>query len=197
MEPVHEENLYEFWDRDVVRHVFRVASAMDSMVIGEPQILGQLKDAYRTSVEANACGPVLSRLFQRAFSTAKRVKNETRIAERPVSDAKVAVDLAKQIFERLDGKRALLVGAGEMIEASIVSLRREGLVSLAVANRTVAHAEELAGDSARRRTASMKVRLRCSSMPTSFSRASPAAPRSSRGSVSRKRCASGGTGRSS
>jgi glutamyl-tRNA reductase len=141
---VEPEQLYEYWDRDVVRHVFRVASAMDSMVVGEPQILGQLKDAYRGAVEASTCGPVLSRLFQRGFSTAKRVKNETRIAERPVSVAKVAVDLTRQIFENLEDKRALLVGAGEMIEAAMVSLRREGLTRLRVANRTVAHAEELA-----------------------------------------------------
>jgi glutamyl-tRNA reductase len=138
------EHLYEYWDRDVVRHVFRVASSMDSMVIGEPQILGQLKDAYRDAVEASSCGPVLSRLFQRAFSTAKRVKNETRIAERPVSLAKVASDLTRQIFERLDDKSALLIGAGEMIEAALVSLRREGLTRLRVANRSVARAEELA-----------------------------------------------------
>ena len=138
------EHLYEYRDREVVRHVFRVASAMDSMVIGEPQILGQMKDAYRDAVEASTCGPVLSRLFQRAFATAKRVKNETRIAERPVSVAKVASDLTRQIFERLDDKSALLIGAGEMIEAAMVALRREGLERLYVANRTVAHAEELA-----------------------------------------------------
>jgi len=138
------ENLYVYWDREVVRHVFRVASSMDSMVVGEPQILGQMKDAYRDAVEAATCGPVLSRLFHRAFSTAKRVKNETRIAERPVSVAKMAVDLTRQIFERLDDKSALLIGAGEMIEAAIVALRREGLTQLRVANRTVAHAEDLA-----------------------------------------------------
>lgn len=140
----HPEHLYEYWDREVVRHVFRVASAMDSMVVGEPQILGQLKDAYRDAVESGTCGPVLSRLFQHGFQAAKRVKNETRIAERPVSVAKVAVDLTRQIFERLDDKSALLIGAGEMIEAAMFSLRREGLTRLRVANRTVAHAEELA-----------------------------------------------------
>jgi glutamyl-tRNA reductase len=138
------EHLYELWDRDVVRHVFRVASSMDSMVVGEPQILGQLKDAYRDSVAAGSCGPVLSRLFQRAFATAKRVKNETRIAERPVSVAKVAVDLTRQIFESLADKHALLIGAGEMIEAAMIALQREGLGRLQVANRTVAHAQELA-----------------------------------------------------
>ena len=137
------EYLYQYWDREVVRHVFRVASAMDSMVVGEPQILGQLKDAYRDAVEAGTCGPVLSRLFQCSFKAAKRVKNETGIAERPVSVAKVAVDLTRQIFEQLDDKSALLIGAGEMVEAAMFSLRREGLRQLRVANRTVAHAEEL------------------------------------------------------
>ena len=138
------EHLYQYRDREVIRHVFRVASAMDSMVVGEPQILGQLKDAYRDAVEAGTCGPVLSRLFQHGFKVAKRVKTETRISERPVSVAKVAVDLTRQIFERLDDKSALLIGAGEMIEAAMFSLRREGLSRLRVANRTVAHAEELA-----------------------------------------------------
>ncbi len=143
-QPLDPEHLYEYWNRDVVRHVFRVASAMDSMVVGEPQILGQLKDAYRDAVEAGSCGPVLSRLFQRAFNTAKRVKSETRIAERPVSVAKVAVELAGQIFESLDDKQALLIGAGDMIEAATFSLQREGLGRMRIANRTVEHAAELA-----------------------------------------------------
>lgn len=130
--------------RRAVEHVFRVASAIDSMVVGEPQILGQVKDAYREAAEVGACGPVLSRLFQRAFATAKRVKNETGIAQRPVSVARVAVELAEQIFERLDDKTALLVGAGEMIEAALVALRDRGLGESRVANRTAAHAEALA-----------------------------------------------------
>jgi glutamyl-tRNA reductase len=124
--------------------VFRVASSLDSMVVGEPQILGQMKDAYRLAVESRVCGPVLSRLFQRAFATAKRVKNETRIAQRPVSVARVAVDLARQIFEDLGDKSALLVGAGEMIELSLMALQREGLDRIRVANRTLANAQELA-----------------------------------------------------
>ena len=82
-----------------MRHVLRVASSLDSMVVGEPQILGQAKDAYRAAVECGAAGPILGRLFQHAFATAKRVRSETRIAERPVSVARVAVDLAAQIFE--------------------------------------------------------------------------------------------------
>jgi glutamyl-tRNA reductase len=130
--------------RDAVEHVFRVASAIDSMVVGEPQILGQVKDAYRDATEVDACGPVLSRLYQRAFATAKRVKNETGIAERPISVARVAVDLAKQIFENLESKSALLLGAGDMIEASLVALDDHGLGVRRIVNRTAAHAESLA-----------------------------------------------------
>jgi glutamyl-tRNA reductase len=103
-----------------------------------------VKDAYRAAVECGACGPILSRLYQRAFSTAKRVRNETRIAERPVSVAHVAVDLAKQIFESLNEKSALLIGAGEMIELALEILRGEGLATIRVANRTPARAENLA-----------------------------------------------------
>ncbi len=139
-----EDVCYEYWEGDAVGHVFRVASSLDSMVVGEPQILGQMKDAYRLAVETRVCGPVLSRLFQRAFATAKRVKNETRIAQRPVSVARVAVDLARQIFEDLEDKSALLIGAGEMIELALMALQREGLNTVRVANRTLARAEELA-----------------------------------------------------
>jgi glutamyl-tRNA reductase len=130
--------------REAVEHLFRVASAIDSMVVGEPQILGQVKDAYRDATEVGACGPVLSRLFQRSFATAKRVKNETGISERPVSVARVAVDLAKQIFESLESKSALLIGAGEMIEAALVALDDHGLGARRIANRTAAHAQSLA-----------------------------------------------------
>jgi glutamyl-tRNA reductase len=130
--------------REAVEHVFRVASSIDSMVVGEPQILGQVKDAYRDATEAGACGAVLSRLYQRAFATAKRVKNETGIAQRPVSVARIAVDLARQIFERLDDKTALMIGAGDMIEAALAALGDHGLGTRRVANRTAAHAESLA-----------------------------------------------------
>ena len=136
--------LYQLHDGPAVRHTFRVASSIDSLVIGEPQILGQLKDAWRAAVECGACGVILGRLMSRAFATAKRVRRETRIAERPVSVARVAVDLARQVFERFDDKRALLVGAGEMIELALEALRSEGLRGVRVANRTRARAEELA-----------------------------------------------------
>jgi glutamyl-tRNA reductase len=137
--------LYEYRGPVAMQHVFRVTSSIDSLVVGEPQILGQMKEAYRQAVEAGTCGPILSRLFQRAFATAKRVRNETGIAERPVSMARVAVSLARQIFEDLSGKSALLVGAGEMIELALEALRAEGLASACVANRSVERAQELAG----------------------------------------------------
>jgi glutamyl-tRNA reductase len=136
--------LYEYQNGEAMRHVFRVASSLDSMVVGEPQILGQTKDAYRAAVECGAAGPILGRLFQHAFATAKRVRSETRIAERPVSVARVAVDLAGQIFEGFSEKRALLVGAGEMIELALRALRDAGLEAISVANRTVDRASRLA-----------------------------------------------------
>ncbi len=139
-----DEALYEYVDRGAVRHVFRVACSVDSMVVGEPQILGQVKDAYRAAVEGGACGPILGRLYQRAFATAKRVRNETRIAERPVSVARVAVELATQIFETLHDKSALLIGAGEMTELALETLRARGLSAVRVANRTRARAADLA-----------------------------------------------------
>jgi glutamyl-tRNA reductase len=139
-----ETYLYEYAGTDALRHVLRVASSLDSMVVGEPQILGQTKDAYRAAVECGACGPILGRLFQLAFATAKRVRTETQVAARPVSVARVAVDLAEQIFEDLAGKKALLVGAGEMTEAALAALRERGLVSVAIANRTPERAAPLA-----------------------------------------------------
>ncbi|MDJ0788722.1 MAG: glutamyl-tRNA reductase [Myxococcota bacterium] len=140
-----EEALYTHEDRAAVRHAFRVASSVDSLVVGEPQILGQVKDAYRGAVECGACGPVLGRLYQRAFATAKRVRNETRIAERPVSVARVGVDLATQIFESLEDKSALLIGAGDMTELALEALHSQGLARIRVANRTRERAVALAG----------------------------------------------------
>jgi glutamyl-tRNA reductase len=136
--------LYEFVGSEAVRHVFRVASSIDSMVVGEPQILGQVKDAYRAAVEGGACGSILTRLYQHAFGAAKRVRSETRIAERPVSVARVAAELAAEIFESLADKSALLVGAGEMVELALESMREAGLAKVRIANRTRARAEALA-----------------------------------------------------
>ena len=143
-EQVLEESLYEHRDGDAMRHVLRVTAALDSMVVGEPQILGQTKDAYREAVECGASGPILDRLFQRAFATAKRVRNDTRIAERPVSVARVAVGLAKRIFEDFADKCALLIGAGEMVEIALGAMRESGLETIAVANRTAERAAQLA-----------------------------------------------------
>ena len=139
-----DECLYELRDGEAMRHLLRVASALDSMVMGEPQILGQTKEAYRVATECGASGPILDRLFQRAFSTAKRVRNETRLAERPTSVARVAARLAGQIFEDFSEKQALMVGAGEMIELALVALKDRGLGRLAVANRSAERASALA-----------------------------------------------------
>jgi glutamyl-tRNA reductase len=139
-----DDHLYEYTDGDAMRHVLRVASSLDSMVVGEPQILGQTKDAYRVAFECGASGPLLGRLFQNAFATAKRVRAETRIAEGSVSVARVAVELARQIFEDLSEKQALLIGAGEMIEMALDSLRGDGLEAIRVVNRTPERAAELA-----------------------------------------------------
>jgi glutamyl-tRNA reductase len=139
-----EDALYEFEGAEAARHLFRVASSVDSMVVGEPQILGQVKDAWRAAVECGACGSILSRLHERAFACAKRVRNETLIAERPVSVARVAAELAGEIFESLEGKTALLVGAGEMIELALEAMRSAGLGRVRIANRTPARAAALA-----------------------------------------------------
>ncbi len=139
-----DAHFYEHRDGEAMRHVLRVASALDSMVVGEPQILGQIKQAYRNAVECGASGPILDRLFQRAFATAKRVRSETGIASRPVSVARVAANLAAQIFEDLTDKRALMVGAGEMIELALSALCDAGLQDVSVANRTAERAAALA-----------------------------------------------------
>ncbi len=143
-DPALEGSLYDYADAAAVRHLFRVAASIDSMVVGEPQILGQVKDAWRESLACGACGPLLSRLFQHAFSAAKRVRSETRIAERPISVAKVAAELALEVFEDLEEKAALLLGAGEMIELALERLRDAGLGRVRVVNRTPARAEALA-----------------------------------------------------
>ncbi|MBW2713413.1 MAG: glutamyl-tRNA reductase, partial [Deltaproteobacteria bacterium] len=137
---------YEYRGREMVRHLFRVSSSLDSLVVGEPQILGQVKDAFRVAQSAGSTGQVLNRLFERGFLTAKRVRRETTIAEGAVSVARVAVTLGQQIFESFEGKTALLIGAGEMIEAAAKALVAEGLTSMQIANRTLSRAEHLAAE---------------------------------------------------
>jgi len=135
--------LYQERGIDVVRHIFRVASSLDSLVVGEPQILGQVKEAFDTASEAGTIGTLLNRCFSQAFSTAKRVRNETGIAEGTVSVSSVACGLAQKIFGNLEGRRTLLLGAGEMGEAAARSLRQTG-TNLHVVNRSDERAEALA-----------------------------------------------------
>ncbi len=140
-----EDHVYTFHGPDAVRHLFRVAASLDSMVVGEPQILGQLKGYYNTAQEAGTVGTILHRLFHRAFSVAKRVRTETGIASRAVSVSSVAVDLAKRIFDRFDDKTVMLIGAGKMGDLMARQLQRNGVRSMMVTNRTFERAVELAG----------------------------------------------------
>ena len=134
---------YQHRNQEAVRHIMRVACGLDSMVLGEPQILGQLKNAYATAQAAGTAGPELNRLFQHSFTTAKQVRTETAINQQPVSIAYAATQLAKQIFADLSQNTALLIGAGETIELVTRHLRQQGLKNIIVANRTKARAQQL------------------------------------------------------
>jgi glutamyl-tRNA reductase len=135
--------LYERVEHEAVRHIFRVAASLDSMVLGEPQILGQVKDAYDAAVAAGTLGSFLGRCVHRAFTVAKRVRTETAIGAGSVSISSVAVDLAKKIFGDLNGHTVLLLGAGEMAEAAARSLGK-GAGSVRVCNRSFDRAAQLA-----------------------------------------------------
>ncbi len=137
-------HLYVRAGAEAVRHVFRVASSLDSMVVGEPQILGQVKDAYEAAATHQATGLVLNRFMHKAFSAAKRVRTETRIAQSAVSISFAAVELARKIFGTLEGKEVLVVGAGEMCELAATHLMENGVRAVHVTNRTLARAEALA-----------------------------------------------------
>jgi glutamyl-tRNA reductase len=137
--------LYTLEHMDAVTHVFNVASSLDSMVVGEPQILGQIKDAYTLATREKTSGVILNRLMHRAFHVAKRVRTETGICEAAVSISYAAVELARKIFHTLEGKKVLLVGAGEMAELAARHLLTHGVSSLKVANRTFERAVEVAG----------------------------------------------------
>jgi len=136
--------LYALEDMEAVRHIFNVASSLDSMVVGEPQILGQIKDAYTLATREKTSGVILNRLMHRAFHVAKRVRSETEICGAAVSISYAAVELARKIFHVLDGKKVLLVGAGEMAELAARHLLTHGVNSLLVANRTFQRAVEVA-----------------------------------------------------
>ena len=136
--------IYAYLDSDAVQHILRVASGLDSLVLGEPQILGQIKEAYMTANEAGAMGAQLNRLFQHTFAVAKQVRTDTAIGASPVSVAFAAVSLAKQIFTDLSRHTVMLIGAGETIELVARHLRENQVQRMIVANRTVERANELA-----------------------------------------------------
>ena len=135
---------YEYWDSQAVRHMTRVAVGLDSLVLGEPQILGQIKTAWSVAKEARTLGPHLSRWFQHVFSVAKQVRTETSIGANPVSVAFAAVSLAKRIFTNLESSTALLIGAGETIELVAKHLVEGGVRHVIVANRTLERAQRIA-----------------------------------------------------
>jgi glutamyl-tRNA reductase len=137
------EHLYEHSGAAVARHAFRVASSLDSLVVGEPQILGQVKDAFSTANEAGTVGALLGRCVSRAFAVAKRVRSETGIAAGAVSVSSIACDLAKSIFGELTGRRVVLVGAGEMSEGAAKALAQQGTL-LTVVNRNQERARAVA-----------------------------------------------------
>jgi glutamyl-tRNA reductase len=139
-----DAHLYEFREKEAVRHLFRVASSLDSMVVGEAQILGQVKEAYATARVVGAVRGQLDQLFSRAFAVAKRVRTETAVGSSSVSIASVAVELAKKIFGTLEGKTVFIVGAGKMSELAARHLMAHGCASIFVSNRTYDRAIGLA-----------------------------------------------------
>lgn len=141
-----DPHLYQYVGEEGLKHLFRVSSSLDSMVLGEPQILGQVKDAYREACEANVTGAQLDRIFQRAFSVAKRVRTETGIAENAVSMSFAAVELGREIFHSLEGKEVLLLGAGKMATLAAKHLLQYGVSHVRVASRTIATAQKLADE---------------------------------------------------
>jgi len=141
-----DQHLYRHTNEDAVRHLFRVASSLDSMVIGEPQVLGQVRHAYSLAVEAGTAGRVLNRLVHHTFRVAKRVRNETGIAANAVSISYMAVELGKKIFDSLKGGTVMLIGAGEMAELSARHLVNAGVSRVVIANRTEEAARHIANE---------------------------------------------------
>ena len=136
--------IYLHQGESAIQHLYRVGASLDSMIVGEPQILGQLKQAYRDASEQNCTGLILNRLMHKAFSVAKRIRTETEIGSSAVSISYAAVELAKKIFGNLNHKRAMLVGAGEMAELAAQHLINQGIAEVVVANRTFERAVNLA-----------------------------------------------------
>lgn len=139
-----EPYFYSYAHEEAVEHLFKVSSSLDSMVMGEPQILGQVKDAYQNARKVKATGRILNQLFEKAFSVAKRVRTETAVAESAVSISYAAVELAEKIFGSLEGRTVLLIGAGEMIELAGKHLVNQGVKTILVANHHYERAANLA-----------------------------------------------------
>ncbi|MBU1569790.1 MAG: glutamyl-tRNA reductase, partial [Proteobacteria bacterium] len=139
-----QQSIYIYEGDEAVRHIFRVASSLDSMMVGEPQILGQIKEAYFNATKRKTSGVILNRLLHRTFFVAKRVRTETGIGDHAVSISYAAVELARKIFGLLDGKKVLLIGAGEMAELAVEHLIRNRVKEIFVANRTFKNGVELA-----------------------------------------------------
>src|SRR5688572_13410228 len=137
-------HLFSLSDADAATHLFRVAAGLDSLVVGEPQILGQVKEAFQIAAERRCTGPLLSRVFHWSFGVGKRVRTETALGEGAVSVSFAAVALARKIFGRLDGRRVLVVGAGEISKLTAQHLRTQGVGEIVITSRTAAHAESLA-----------------------------------------------------
>lgn len=143
---VLNEHLYDYAGREAIQHVLRVSASLDSMVIGEPQILGQIKTAYGYACEFKSAGTILNRFLRKAFSVAKRVRTETEIASNAVSVSFAAVELARKIFDSLENKTVMLVGAGEMCELAAKHFVNQGVAKVLVTNRTFSRAEKLAAE---------------------------------------------------
>ncbi len=139
-----DKYLYCYHNAEAVHHLFMVAASLDSMIVGESQILGQLKEAYRHSAEKKSTGPILNRLLHKSFSVAKRVRSETQIGSSAVSISYAAIELAKKIFGSIENKRVLLIGAGEMAELAAEHLVGNGAKDVVVCNRTLERALDLA-----------------------------------------------------
>ena len=137
-------HLFSFGDDAAAKHLFRVAAGLDSLVVGEPQILGQVKDAFETAAGRRCTGPMLSKLFHWSFGVGKRVRTETALGEGAVSISFAAVALARKIFGRLEGRRVLVIGAGEISSLTAEHLRSQGVGEMVITSRTTAHAETLA-----------------------------------------------------
>ena len=137
-------HLYEHRDQEAVRHLFRVAASLDSMVVGEPQILGQVKEAFAVARASGTVGGQLEHLLQSAFAAAKKVRSETEIGSNLVSIASVAVELARKIFGSLEGRTVFLVGAGKMSELAARHLVQQGAGAILVTNRTQERARRMA-----------------------------------------------------